>query len=137
MEENNKNETMYIVNTKKETNKKETVYNAYTEEEKNRYKKIRENIDTTKKYETFIKKEKETALLSALIVLIITILIFTETLGELFSIFYFTGFYAIALINVFFLVHSVKNLKNTKLYILSIIISLINIFFSFCIMFSL
>lgn len=120
-----------------ENNKKEVVYNAYTEEDKKRYKELRDKIDTTKKYETYIKNEKQTALLTALIAIIITILIITDVLGSFFTMFYFTGFYGVAIINAFLLIHSFKSLKETKLYIPSIIFTTINIILSFMIMFSL
>ena len=116
------------------TNKKSTFfYDAY-KGEKDKYKIIREGINEgIEKYDNILKRSRKEAISLLITLIIITSLaiFFIPKLG----IFYFHGYFLLLMACILILTNSYKNIKDTKLFILVFILSLITIFFILACMF--
>lgn len=138
----NKNEYKKKINNsieynayKTKKNKKSTFfYDAY-KKEKDKYKVIRDNInDGLENYDNMLKRFRINALASLILILIIIFLAYF--LDGLLSIFNLHGYFLLVAASSLVLIHSFNNIKNTKLFIIVFIFSLIAMFYSLIGMFS-
>lgn len=106
-------------------------YNAYTEKEKNKYKEIDERVENKflDLYEKAHKKSREQALYFIIYGEIMLLCTLSGYFLILFNLFYFTCFYALGVVNFYVAYVSFRDRKNSKLYIISFILMLINVFF--------
>lgn len=102
-------------------------YDAY-KKEKDKYKILRESIkEGLGNYDNMLKRSRKEAisLLITLVIIIFLSIFFIPKLG----IFYFHGYFLLFMACILILAHSFKNIKDTKLFILVFILSIITIFF--------
>lgn len=109
-------------------NKKSTFfYDAY-KKEKNKYKIIREGIkEGLENYDNMLKRSRKEAIW--LLITLISIAFLAIFLIPKLGIFYFHGYFLLLMACILILTNSYKNIKDTKLFILVFILSLITIFF--------
>ena len=117
------------------TNKKSTFFYYAYKGEKDKYKTIRKNINEgIEKYDNILKRFRINALASLILILIIIFL--SYFLDGLLGIFNLHGYFLLVVASSLVLIHSFNNIKNTKLFIIVFIFSLIAMFYSLIGMFS-
>ncbi|MGM9879065.1 MAG: hypothetical protein ACI31R_03480 [Bacilli bacterium] len=121
------NSSEYNVYKTKKNKKSTFFYDAY-KKEKDKYKILRESIkEGLGNYDNMLKRSRKEAisLLITLVIIISLSIFFIPKLG----IFYFHGYFLLLMACILILAHSYKNIKDTKLFILVFILSIITIFF--------
>lgn len=112
-------------------------YNSYTDKEKTMYKKIDNDVENKflDLYQKAHKKSREQALYFIIYGLLMLLCTMSGLLMLLFNIFWFTLFFALAVVNAYVAYISFKNRRDSKFYFVSLFLMVVNVILDFQFMF--